>query len=575
MYPPQQRSRLGTRGIPPLREGRRAQTSATLRLLFCIGLAATGATVTLHAAEDALPELKFESPKEYRLLAHSQLKNDRTPDSGHRYPAGSTHVFGRLEVSGDGAADAEFAVAELPDSDDYEVCLSYSETCHEVEIRVRPDGLLYLGIDIEHAHARNSRLQVQTNDFTTQRVGASATLPSGLQVHTELLVRPPGKAPDCGDYPDDDIDRFGCLFGGELLPALPDRLDEPTLIDGLPDKLTQPKSNYELVFYEEFSGDRDNNGTTPLCAHGSPEVTDDALDPDIWNYKHGSCDRVDSGNRPLQTVEDGHYQYTFAKGQEHFSVGISIGTEGKFAFKYGYLELKYTVDLARANKYVNTPFRMGDYQPTSLHSHRRYGIETTSLEEFLRYRELEINLFEYVQSSRRAVSHQYLNWPARVNTNYVPSMRTNKAYRYCNAASLDGSISFYLDDDGCDAPGATLTITKGFEWTPRGYRTFYKVEDLHDEFHVLPKENIIVEQRYKGDGAAFTFIGSARDPYFEYVDATDENTVLEQLGVAHMPHVLTHRGLGWQSTARVYMKVDYFRVFQPVDRYAGMEPVFQ
>ena len=74
-----------------------------------------------------------------------------------------------------------------------------------------------------------------------------------------------------------------------------------------------------------------------------------------------------------------------------------------------------------------------------------------------------------------------------------------------------------------------------------------------------------------------------RDRFFEFLEPGDPESVLIQFSIGHMPlnvHFGTWQGFGSteppdNNIARAKMKIDYLRVFQPIDRYSGMEPVYE
>ena len=79
------------------------------------------------------------------------------------------------------------------------------------------------------------------------------------------------------------------------------------------------------------------------------------------------------------------------------------------------------------------------------------------------------------------------------------------------------------------------------------------------------------------------YTGTARDSFFEFLEPGDPESVLMQFAIAHSPlsvHFGAWGGFGDHETAgvertTVRMKIDYVRVFQPRDRYADMEPVYE
>ncbi len=72
----------------------------------------------------------------------------------------------------------------------------------------------------------------------------------------------------------------------------------------------------------------------------------------------------------------------------------------------------------------------------------------------------------------------------------------------------------------------------------------------------------------------------AKDKYFEHLVHGDADSVLERLGIAHVPARIDLGAWNQNMTAEfatneARLAVDYIRVFQPRNRYADMEPVYQ
>ena len=157
---------------------------------------------------------------------------------------------------------------------------------------------------------------------------------------------PSPDGPDCGDYPDRDRDRFSCLFHGELLPTQAPATT-PELSDALP-SLVQPKANYSLVFAEEFDG----TPTTESCPNEM--VT---LSSDTWNYDADPRQGADANGVPCGNVADGHYY--MAKTSVCRPI---LTTNGRFDFKYGYIEVKYSVNRESTGSYRNMAMSVGSPQ---------------------------------------------------------------------------------------------------------------------------------------------------------------------------------------------------------------------
>ena len=550
------------------------------RWIGVVGLALAASAMPVSAAE----ELAFTSKNVHQLLPFTAVyPNQTVPNLKRNDVVPTPRFFGLLQVTEEDAGEATLEVADAPDLGSYQFCLWGQEGhCPDLALRVT-NGLLHATGDFTDVTwnrglkwSGRGQLLVPTNDFPDHRLEVSATLPSGLQVHQDILVRRPESTPECGDYPDADADRFLCLSGAELLP---DHAERAELVDDLPDKLVQPKANYKLVFAEEFDGDVDGDGADPMCEHGFPKIDETVLDTRLWSFPTDNCDTRGSNNQPMVTVRDGHYEMAATKD---FGSG-GLNSHGKFAFKYGYVEIKYTIDiLPKPDGWQNTAIILGDIRRGIWNAHSKYGIEADSYEKLSKFAPHEVDLVEFITTTPRDVWHQYINWyPFVFHENIVP-VRSTKSLRFCG--NQTGSIRIDLPNNGCRTDGV-VTITKGYEWTPRGYRNFYRVHGLHDEMQVVHRKWISVQIRpfsfNEGEpvtvGNAQTVTGTARDAYFELLDADDEDTLLEQVAIGHLPYSLDLIAWGYprNSEVRSALKLDYIRVFQPVDRYADMEPVYQ
>ncbi|MCY3814417.1 MAG: hypothetical protein OXH15_21775 [Gammaproteobacteria bacterium] len=529
---------------------------------------AFGLAALAQGADAPEVALRFEGDGEYRLQAWLEPAAEprRKKREGMRY-------FGVLRVSGEGGSTAQFAIEAQPDAGSSQLCMR--ETCADVGIAVE-DGHLYVPAAGLRA-AGEPTIWLPTDEFTTHRAEASARLPSGLKIHRDVLVRPHLAVADCSDFPAADADRWTCLFGSELLPTMDATADDAALVAALPETLVQPKANYDLVFAEEFDAVA---GAEGQCPGGFPRL-DAVLDGRVWNHLP-ACDKIGSQGEPVQTVRDGHYEFTAISGVDTWA----IRTLGKVAFKYGYLELKYTVDLRRPDGYTNLAVVLGrgDEQKRGGPSanHGRFGVEVDDYESLLRYTWIEVDLVEWVGTYGKSIWHQYVNWFPWVYREEVMPVWSSKAFRLCTGKQRWYEREFI--PSGCGS-GTTMTVTLGVEWTPRGWRTQYRVHELHDAMRVLRRSNIQVSHapvdERNGDevtwGTRTEFRGAGRDRYFELLVDGDEDSVLEQVGVSHLPLSLGIDGWGWPNNpdVRQRMRLDYVRVFQPRNRYADMEPVYQ
>ena len=510
--------------------------------------------VNSQGAAAGFNDLEYSVPFYGRLFTDESTERPDWPEATATF--GSTHFAKVSTYDRSGSLDLSLAVEGQPDSSDYEFCQS-AAACGDVNVRVTSGGLLYLHVP------RNIRnLFSYLGDFPRQRVELSASdADSGLKVYREVLVGPSPAAAGCEDYGDNTPEAYTCLFLRELKPPPP---DSSVGTNSLPDELVQDASNYSLVFAEEFDG----VSAADECVDGLS-----TLDGGVWDY-YDACDVVDSRGEPCGNVVDG----ALVMGDSGLctsalippSDSFQLGSYGKFHFKYGYVELKYTVNVDRwPNVYSNHNIVLWTRGKRLPFLRDRFGVAVRDWEDYLKNTETEIDILEYDANSRVEVAHQYGgNWGRQVSG--LTPTRSNKYIYYCsaNAISLISRSSCRGDE--------TFTVTRGIEWTPRGYRTFVKVDGVHDDLIVVPKDKIEVQTNYP---YRKTLTGTARDEYFEYLDPEDTDTLLEQVAIAHTPLPIALGVWGYLGTNHPYirtrMKIDYIRVWQPDNLYTDMEPAYQ
>ncbi|MCY3642883.1 MAG: hypothetical protein OXG41_04815 [Acidimicrobiaceae bacterium] len=459
--------------------------------------------------------------------------------------------------------DVSFAIEGQHDPSGYQFCETPT-VCDYVNVRVTSAGLLYL-----HKQQRTSFQNGYFADFPTRTLEISAAdSDTPLKVYREVLVGPPDEAAGCEDYGEDNPDAYACLFLREVFPEeTGGGANEAGLRAGLPG-LVQDADSYELVFAEDF------NGTSPPANSAGCRDGFSILNNNVWNYGD-AChwEFLDSRGEPCGNVVDG--KLVLADSGRCPGAGLSSGT--KLHAKYGYFEVKYTIDAYRWNQYSNYNFVLMTRGEKLRYLHHRYGIEVEDWEDYLTNVDIEIDVFEHEAHHRQDVSHQYGNWAFNFRDADIAPIRTVKWNRLCSRFDTI-TVNPNLPCRNSD----TFTITRGIEWTPRGYRTFIKVDGIHDDFIVVRKEKIAIEAKPvwgTSVGGARRVTGSARDRYFELVDPTDPDTVLEQVVVSHVPLPVNFGAWGWLGASQPYirtrMKVDYIRLWQPENHYSDMEPVYQ
>ena len=502
----------------------------------------------------------FSLPPSARIHAADPPDLDRSD-----FNVGSIWRFGQVEVSGD-PVPVVFSVEDQPDSSQYSQCLWGD--CGELRIGVDHSGKLFLFVD----EFRKSRLRPM-NDFPEQPVELSAAAEgSPLKVYKEVLVGPSPQRPHCDDFPDPDANRYSCLMLREVLPA-----EAPATPDSmrraLPD-LTQPDENYSLVFAEEFDGGLIGGD----CFNGMVALSNGT---DAWSYDTDPCNSgdVDASGVSCNNVTDGHYYMAVTSRCK-----ARMDSAGRFEFKYGYLEVKYTIDrYTKRSDYINLAISLGLPILPLREVVGRYGIVPQDYEDILTTVGGVINVVEHLPNRGEEVGHTWLQ-PYRsfkANTDIEP-LRTNWTVS-CENEDMALRVSRIRY---CSADRSAVTVTRGIEWTPRGYRIFIKVDGFHDDLVVWDPDLIEFTRRPASTasdgsvsfGSSTVVPRGETDNFFEYLDSSDDSVLL-QAGISHVPMALEFSAWGYphrnSKTIRSRMRIDYIRVFQPADRYLGMEPVFK
>ena len=226
-------------------------------------------------------------------------------------------------------------------------------------------------------------------------------------------------------------------------------------------------------------------------------------------------------------------------------------------------------------------FVVGSPRRPRVQLHRKYGIRIDGWEPLSKFSAHELDIHEYVPTSTTDYMHQYANYGAYVYHKDVPPTRIDKTISLCGSST----DPYTVDGFASCADRDSVTVTKGLEWTPRGYRTLIKVDGLHDDYIVLQRSNVrvqVADVKVADDGtvtftAPIRLTGADKDPYFELLVSDDGDSVIEKGGVSHLPLSLNMVYWGWPSATvnQVQFKVDYVRVFQPSNGYVDMEPVYQ
>lgn len=492
--------------------------------------------------------------------------------------------FARVRVLGADGSDQPplFKVEAQPDRSSYELCYcplhetnrecgSADPICYDIGIGVTDrSGVLYLVVPAEAPET----VFHYVRDFVAQPVELSVSS-GGRKVYREALIEPPDGTADCSDYPENDADRYACLYlGEESVSAAPTATE--ALLSALPDKLVKPREEYEVVFAEEFDGD---TGRYPA---GDCEGGLSNLDGDKWNFRETWCGIPETTRAPCETMQGGYYEMSWIDG-----CASGVDTGGKFSYKYGYIETRYTVSLDDSDQ-QNLNLVVGDPSRWLKYAAAKYGVPLRNYKEMSRSLPIELNVFEYFPERKRELTNYFYNFHPYLYYPHTEPRYASNWTRFCDDVGQGVRQLNFFTVAEC-GERTSVTVTKGLEWTPRGYRMLVKIEDLHDDFIVVSKGSTDVWSRpaltattpTRFSSGARRYSGGRRDSFFEFLEPDNPESVLMNFTVSHAPMRIDFgawRGFGNHGTpvgSSIRMKIDYVRVFQPKDRYAEMEPVYE
>ena len=544
---------------------------AAMALLMALGTAGTpvSATETSESTEDSSAgraasrqgngyvPMRFTA-EEYRLrgdllwhVGDAQLQRSRTP--GDR-------AFARVRIDsrGDAERSLQFAVESQPDQSQYQHCAGPG-TCYDVRVGVTNDddpGTLYLYTSTRNGGGGH---YPPLYDFTQQVVEMSAKdQDTGLAVYREVRIEPPvGSPADCGDFPDQDKVRYTCLFMHEIVPEdLP--ATTAAMTRALPN-LVQPGDNYNLLFAEEFNDGESRTGFA--CETGMT-----ALDSSVWDML-SPC-RPD-GNL-CGDIGGGHLTISQYEG-----CGVELNSDSGFAFKYGYLEVKYTVNPRAITAWNNYNLLLGNAAVPLRDTYFKYGIEIDDYEDVGRYIGAVIGVVEYSPNSSYQVMQTHINHNFLGGDLDARYRRASYHTRFCYRSSTDDIM---LGPTGCRIDDE-FTVTLGIEWTPRGHRHFIKADGQHNELITVPSGYQKLQHNIYGGnnrGGWQEHTGAARSEFLEHLVPGDPESYLWNYAISHapMPIHIGAWGYNYGDVLKAWMKIDYVRVFQPDNLYRDMEPVY-
>ena len=464
-------------------------------------------------------------------------------------------------------------------------------------------------------HAQIHRL----HHFTTDTVTLKATDANGRSTVGTIEIRRSPKLKDCTGLTGDALDE--CTWLSEILPS---GWESNTLTDAVKNKLpnlTQDKDNYRLVFAEEFNGDGDSNH------HNLDRKKWRLNDRHVWDHNPSAV-----RNDCFIQVKDGTLQISLLSNcPPKGAVGLS--TVGLFEYRYGYIEIKFKIPI---NKPHTSPGR-GYYTNYAGVLWGRYGgsfynatpvVTIDSIEKYLKYEFIEWDLYEYVPRDRTIYAHWYYPRVGRYNKFLIPQTTIDRLAHLCvnnlstardpnpmtqarrnqlkkesrkESTFLEGCNSA-LPTTVAQAPAQDrfVTLTRGWEWTPKGYRNFshYETDNENDKtrypdlFSDSPKTShwqmYKIKYRPYSNTNTFTRATSQKNLRREapYITSRDDNDQLLEIGVSHQPMIfeITTWAQGVWGGFRTppagtvnphVFHIDYVRVYKPVDNYKDVEPSYQ
>ena len=539
------------------------------------------------------PALQFTSPTEFQVHPLGDLlPEDMDPSDRdwHGREGIKGKYFSTLSAQ---QADGGSLTFTVEGQSGAESSYCYESQCGPVQVRVAEgSGLLFLGASRPAPRNDNERMTVNRGrlrrmksrfeDFPSQRVEVSVQ--AGQQkVHQEVRVTAPAAAPDCQDYPRRNEDRYRCYFTREITPAAFQVANSP-LVDDLPGQLVQDREEYGLVFAEEFTGsyvpvdpDPDTETDTATYAATYGDTCDRGLaelDDTKWNYRKKAC-RAQPQGVPCGYLQGGHLHMSATS-----QCGSGALTGGFFQPRYGYVEVQFTVHKYRPHPfYANYNMLMGDVRRSETHLLHSYGLTLDSLEQLLTLVPwVEIDLIEYVPRDVWIAAHQYRNYRQYGVATHHPAvrpMRVDRNWDYCEGP--DG----YCGGDWQER----LTMTYGMEWTPGGYLFLRRVHGHEETLQIWPSSGIGIGESRGQDAHGqwrnqfrFLHTDAERAPYLVPLDPADPAFYLQAVGVSHAPSFIDISAWGYNistTTTQSELTIDHIRVFQPRNRYADMEPVYQ
>ena len=307
-------------------------------------------------------------------------------------------------------------------------------------------------------------------------------------------------------------------------------------LDALPDGLSQAKQNYQIIFRDEFSNE------------GGPEV----LDPRLWNVVNAKeCSHIESKDGFL------HLQLTKNCPQRIFF-------NATLQYKYGYMEVAFR-RLPNGNSDNAGNFLFNSYVRGFPISDRVRSELWCGGADIARKRRLWL--------STEGTEMQYLE----LNTITLPGADSGVGYAWwvfhlrrrgkAEACDTDGYIpsgvywdSFYFGNNSFSGDDIFRIAV---EWTPSGYRGF-----LNGETYVS-QNSAYQEYGYRVNSTVYTIVPT---PGSNLIGSTVSHAY--QSIKIFMSSYPKFNGSLLSEDWEINAEIDYIRVYQPKDKYAGETKVY-
>ena len=401
---------------------------------------------------------------------------------------------------------------------------------------IRKSAGLSIPIEFE-LDIKVSEEKVHTGDTIDHPVTLKVQIPSFGSADCSILELSTSTSTATEEEIASQKERFCRHLDYEIKPKGKEFVTSEADLDNLPEGLSQAKENYQIIFRDEFSQD------------GGPEV----LDSRLWRgtlLSLDSCHRFENVDGALHLGISSSCTAAVAEG-----AGKAVQLQSNFEYKYGYIEAGFRL---LASEGIGA-FFWNSWPRTARAKHVReddYDIWCNRGQSLLNKRMRWLHL--------HGVEMQYLELTgkstARFSGPWVFHVDENERAAKCNS---DWSIFSGLYWKNFDVRPSYFTgdqpFRLGVEWTPAGYRGFENGESTEGQ----NGRGIYYHYGY-GHPAA-----DQPSPLGDYQQSGGGITIpssnLIQRSVSHAYQFIRFHLSGRGNE----VVIDYIRVYQPKDKYAG------